>query len=262
MKEMAQAIETQELVIELLFQTPEECESIISALLFIADKPMNQKRIMEITGGFHHETMIQDALTAIQARFAAPHSGIELAEIAGGYQFRTKVSTKALGDRMARVQTQRLSRGALETLAIIAYKQPVIKDDIDQIRGVDSAYFFRYLMERKLIIMSGRSDLPGRPLLYTTTPEFLEIFGLMSLQDLPSLDEISAMVPGSETEDPKIVAMRSLINQMNMDHSGALDFDPEKDEEILQQMRSQVASIATSTPTLDALDLAKKEELC
>ena len=150
----------------------------------------------------------------------------------------------------------------METLAIIAYKQPLMKEEVDKIRGVDSAYFVRTLLNRKLIKISGRSELPGRPILYTTTPDFLEIFGLKDLSSLPSLRELEQMIPHSQTknpdeEDPKIKEMRRMVNQMKTDRESELHYNPREDEKILKEMREKVAAIPTSTPYLDELKAAE-----
>jgi segregation and condensation protein B len=150
----------------------------------------------------------------------------------------------------------------METLAIIAYQQPVMKEEIDKIRGVDSSYFVRGLLDRKLIKISGRSELPGRPMLYGTTPEFLEVFGLKDLSSLPSLRELEQMIPQSqsgnpEDEDPKTREMRRLVSEMKADHSSALHYNPKEDEKILKEIRDQVNLIPTSTPYLDELKAAE-----
>src|SRR5262249_281019 len=147
------------------------------------------------------------------------HHGIELIEVAGGWQFRTKPGRAALARKLAKVQTQRLSRGAMETLAIVAYKQPLMKEDIDKIRGVDSSHFIRGLLERKLVQISGRSEPPGRPMVYSTTQEFLQLFGLRDLDSMPPLRELEAMIPTTQTgnpedEDPRVKEMRRLVGQM------------------------------------------------
>jgi segregation and condensation protein B len=149
-------------------------------------------------------------------------------------------------------------------LAIVAYRQPVMKDDIDQIRGVDSSYFVKGLLDRKLIKITGRSELPGRPMLYATTDEFLEIFGLKDLAAMPSLRELEQMVPASqsdnpEDEDPRVKQMRKLVSEMNSDHSGAIDYDPREDEKILKEIRERVQAIPATTKTLEEQKETEKQ---
>jgi segregation and condensation protein B len=245
-----------------------EVQSCIEALLFMTDKPMSMNKLRENLSLTEDSVFplpaLQEALTLLKDRYRNPEFGIELMEISGGYQFRTKPIRAPLARKLAKVQTQRLSSGAMETLAIVAYRQPVMKDDIDQIRGVDSSYFIRGLLDRRLIKISGRSELPGRPMLYSTSDEFLEIFGLKDLSSMPSLREIEQMIPTSqsgnpEDEDPRVKQMRKLVSEMNSDHSGAIDYDPREDEKILKEIRERVSAIPTSTPTLDAQKEAEKQ---
>ena len=212
-----------------------EIQSCIEAILFMADKPLSVDKFRQMLGPSFELTHFEEALKALQERYQSVHHGIELLEIAGGYQFRTKVGRANLAKKLVKVQSQRLSAGAMETLAIVSYKQPVMKEEVDKIRGVDSSYFVRNLMEKKLIYISGRSELPGRPILYSTTQEFLEIFGLKDLSSLPPLRELEQMVPQSESDnpeddDPKTRELRRVVGAMNKDKSTLLYYNPEEDE--------------------------------
>jgi segregation and condensation protein B len=239
-----------------------EMESCLETLLFMMDKPAPVAKLRELLGPEMSLNVFQEALTSLQKRYEAVSHGIELVQVAGGYQFRTKPGRAALAKKLARIQVQRLSSGAMETLAIVAYKQPVLKDEIDKIRGVDSSHFIRGLLDRKLIQISGRSELPGRPMLYSTTQDFLELFGLKELAAMPSLREIEQMVPSSQVktgdEDPRVREMRRLVGQMNTDTSTTLAYNPKEDEQILKDIREKVSSIPTSTPYLDAQREAEK----
>ena len=233
-----------------------EVESCIEALLFMTDKPMSEKRLRELLGPDFGDEIFAQALASLQERYQSLSHGIELAQVSGGWQLRTKPGRAALARKLAKVQTQRLSGGAMEALAIIAYKQPVLKDEIDTIRGVDSSHFIRGLLDKKLIQITGRSELPGRPMLYATTPDFLELFGLANLEAMPSLRELEQMVPASQTkdpseEDPRVREMRKLVGQMKADNSTSLIYDPKEDEKLLQEIRERVQDIPTSTPYLD-----------
>ncbi len=234
-----------------------EMESCIEALLFMSEKPLSATKLRELLGPEMSLHYFQAALTNLKTRYARLSHGIELAEIAHGYQFRTKPVRAPLAKKLAKIQTQRLSTGAMESLAIIAYKQPVMKDDIDKIRGVDSSHFIRGLLDKKLIKITGRSELPGRPMLYATSSEFLEIFSLKSLDALPPLRELESMVPGSQSgnpddADPRVKKMRELVSEMNNDHSVSLLYDPKEDEKFLTDIRERVKSIEIITPTLQA----------
>lgn len=243
----------------------QEIQSCIESLLFISDKPLSLEKLHALLGPQFPLELFDQAMKALVQRYQAVHHGIELLEIAGGYQFRTKPGRAALAQKLAKVQTQRLSSGGMETLAIVAYKQPVMKEEIDQIRGVDSSYFVRGLMEKKLIKISGRSELPGRPILYTTSDEFLEIFGLKNLSALPPLRELEQMIPGSQTphpddDDPRTRDLRRMVGAMKADRSSILHYNPEEDEKILKEIKDRVTSIPSSTPYLDELKAAEVAE--
>lgn len=239
----------------------EEAQSSIEALIFMAEKPLSLEKIFDLLSPKNEEgdrptafSVFQEAYTAIKDRYAASHHGFELVEVAGGLQFRTKPGMASFTRKLTKIQVQRLSSGAMETLAIVAYRQPVLKDEIDKVRGVDSSYFIRNLLDRNLIEMSGRSELPGRPILYSTTSQFLQLFGVSSIKDLPPLSEIENMVPtsevGAENEDPRVKDMRKLVSEMKSDRT-RIDYDPREDERILKEIKDRVSSIATSTPYLE-----------
>lgn len=167
----------------------EEVKSIIESLLFVAEGPQTLQRFAEVLDGVDRRA-IQTALMELQAEWDAQSRGIRLVEVAGGYQLRTAKANadwvkKFLGGRPAR-----MGRATLETLAIIAYRQPITKAEIEAIRGVDVDGVITTLMERNLIRAVARKDVPGRPFLYGTTPEFLQLFNLKDLTDLPTLKEI------------------------------------------------------------------------
>jgi segregation and condensation protein B len=170
----------------------EDLKAIIESLLFVADKPMGVEKLAEII----EETdtrAIRATLKELLNEFDNPGRGFRLHEVAGGYQFRTHPECQAYIRRMLKPAPSRLSRAALETLSIIAYKQPIIRSDIEHIRGVDSGGVLRVLMEKKLIRVLGRREIPGRPLIYATTKHFLEVFDLKNLGDLPTPKEIEEL---------------------------------------------------------------------
>jgi len=241
-----------------------EIESCLEAMLYISDKPMSLDRLHDLLGPDFKSELFAQAQANLKERYSALHHGIELVETAGGLQFRTKPSRAALMRKLAKVQVQRLSSGAMQSLAIVAYRQPVMKEDIDKVRGVDSSYFIRGLLEKNLIEIAGRSDLPGRPMLYKTTEHFLEIFGLKDLSALPSLHEVEKMIPTSQStnpdeEDPRVREMRKLVGQMTTDQSTLLHFNPREDEKILKEIRQRVAAIPTSTPYLEEQKALEKQ---
>jgi segregation and condensation protein B len=179
----------------------EDIKSIIESLLFVADGPLTIQRLGEVLEGVEKE-VARSTLDEIQAELESNRRGIRLVEVAGGYQLRTaKVNAdwvkKFLGGRPAR-----MGRATLETLAIIAYRQPITRAEIEAIRGVDVDGVVNTLLERSLIRAVARKDVPGRPFLYGTTPEFLQLFNLKDLTHLPTLKEMEEItlpeIPGEE----------------------------------------------------------------
>lgn len=172
----------------------EESRRTLYALLFVSDRPVSAARLSEALGDMDTDvvTALLDELKAeLNSRSELPY---ELSEIAGGYQLTTKPDFGPYIRRFFQVKkSNRLSKALLETLAVIAYKQPVTRAEVEAIRGVSVSYAFEQLQEKRFIKISGIADLPGRPKLYKTTDEFLVSFGLKSLRELPSLDELRAM---------------------------------------------------------------------
>jgi len=167
----------------------EDIKSIIESLLFVVDNPLTIQRLGEVLEGVEQKDL-RATLNELQAELESGRRGVRLVEVAGGYQLRTaKVNAdwvkKLLGGRPAR-----MGRATLETLAIIAYRQPITRAEIEAIRGVDVDGVINTLLERNLIRAVARKDVPGRPFLYGTTPEFLQLFNLKDLTHLPTLKEM------------------------------------------------------------------------
>ncbi len=177
-----------------------DIKPILESILFISGMPIRFETLGEILPEFSEEA-IRKGIQRIQADCEGDSRGVELVEVAGGYQFRTKPRWAEWVTRLKKVKAIKLSRSALETLAIVAYRQPVIRPEIEQIRGADSGWVLRTLMEKGLVKMMGRKDLPGRPMIYGTTKAFLELFGLNTVSDLPNLKEVTP--PPAEAETPK-----------------------------------------------------------
>jgi segregation and condensation protein B len=175
-------------------------ERIIESVLFASGTPLGLRKLVEILAASGSRPAAKDVLAALaglRRRYAPGRGGIQLYEVAGGYQLRTARENAEWVRAVFRDKPARLGRATLETLAIIAYKQPVTRADIEAIRGVDVDGVLATLLARRLIKIAGRKEAVGRPLLYATTPEFLEAFGLKDLNDLPSLKEL---VPVPETD--------------------------------------------------------------
>ncbi len=167
----------------------EDLKNIIESLLFVADEPLTIERLKQIITGAESKAL-REALDELTVDYETRQGGFYLNPVAGGYQIRTRPQYREWIKRLLQPKPQRLSKAALETLAIVAYKQPVIRSDIEQLRGVDCGGILRVLLERKFIRVLGRKEIPGRPLIYATTKRFLEVFGLQNLKDLPTPREI------------------------------------------------------------------------
>lgn len=173
-------------------------KNIIESLIFVSETPLTLDRIQKsVPHADIHD--IRSAIETLIHEHESRKGGFFLKEVAGGYQFRTRPEYREWIKNMIQPNPVRLSKAALETLAIIAYKQPIIRNDIEHIRGVDCGGIIRTLMERKLVRILGRKEIPGRPLIYATTKYFLEFFDLKDLKDLPTPKEIDAMENLSET---------------------------------------------------------------
>lgn len=170
----------------------EDAKNIIESLLFVSDAPLTIERIKKLLP-FAETKEIREVLLALSEEYEARKGGFFLREVAGGYQIRTRPEYTKWIKRLIRPNPLRVSKAALETLAIVAYNQPIIRSNIEQIRGVDSGGILRMLLERKLIRVLGRKEIPGRPLIYATTKQFLEMFDLKDLKDLPVPEEIETL---------------------------------------------------------------------
>ena len=177
----------------------EAIKSILESLLLVADGPQSVQRFSEVLDGTNKD-IIESTLRELQTEFETQNRGIRLVEVAGGYQLRTPKANadwvkKFLGGRPAR-----MGKATLETLAIIAYRQPITRAEIEAIRGVDVDGVIATLLERNLIRAVARKDVPGRPFLYGTTAEFLQLFNLQDLSQLPTLKEMEEIslpeIPG------------------------------------------------------------------
>jgi segregation and condensation protein B len=157
----------------------------IEALLFVASEPVPLRRLKELLRT-DDGPAVREALDRLAQEHAAPGRATRLEEVAGGFQLRTRPELAPLVARAGRkVEAEKLSPAALETLAIVAYRQPVLRADIERIRGVASGEVLRALVERNLVRVAGRADQPGAPLYYGTTTRFLEVFGLRDIAELP-----------------------------------------------------------------------------
>ena len=181
-------------------------KGVIEALLFTSEKPVALEQIRDVlTGVDVHD--IRAMIHALQQEYQERKSGIAIVEIAGGYQMLTNSDYASYIKKFYHsTHKEKLSKPALETLAIVAYKQPVSRMDIELIRGVNSDGVVVHLLSKGLIKIIGRKDVPGRPYIYGTTKEFLEYFGLKSIEDLPKLEDFSSLQPVDDTEEAPAIA--------------------------------------------------------
>jgi segregation and condensation protein B len=174
-----------------------ELTPLIEALVFAADGPIKVERLAEAADVTVAD--VKEAIEALEADYAENPRGFFLQEVAGGYQLRTLPEYADFLRKLGRSRPFKFSRPALETLAIVAYRQPVTRSEIEYLRGVDSGSVLKTLMEKHLIRILGKKDVPGKPMIYGTTNEFLELFGLPDLSSLPTLSEFSELAPDEES---------------------------------------------------------------
>lgn len=163
----------------------------VEALIFCSTQPIKKTDIQTCLAEMFEADVpmedIEQAISQIQERYSSDQFSYEIAHIGGGYLFYTKPAYQAsIGILLKQQSKRRLSNSALETLSIIAYKQPIIKSEIEKIRGVNCDYSIQKLLEKELIEIRGKSDAVGRPLIYGTSPNFMEYFGINELKDLPT----------------------------------------------------------------------------
>ncbi|HET6370301.1 MAG TPA: SMC-Scp complex subunit ScpB [Nitrospiria bacterium] len=176
-----------------------ELRAALEGLLFVSGEPMSIDKLSEVLEGVDKER-VTAVLADLEVAYRQADRGLQIVQVAGGYQMVTRPEISPWIKRLERIKNAtRLSKPSLETLAIVAYRQPVTRPEIEEIRGVDSSGVLKTLMDRRLVKIVGRKEIAGRPMIYGTTREFLQYFGLSHLSALPTLKEFSEIVP--ETDD-------------------------------------------------------------
>jgi len=179
-----------------------EIKRIVEALIFASDSPVTENRVKNIVEELGI-SQIQKIVEELNAEYEERQNAFQITQIGGGYQFVTRAQfSKYIKKYYKGRSRSRLSRAGLEALAIIAFKQPISRPEIDAIRGVNSDGVVRTLLERNLIYISGRSENIGRPLLYSTSSEFLQYFGINDVSELPKPKEIEDLLGGAQEELP------------------------------------------------------------
>lgn len=222
----------------------------IETIVFMSDKPVPLLKIKTLIDEDMPLRVLHEAVARLQKEYEVAHHGIRLQEVAQGYQFRTKATYSKYVQDLLKVNELVLSPTALEVLAIIAYKQPVSKVEVEKIRGVDSSHIVRGLMDKRLVKVAGRSEEVGKPVLYGTTTEFLEVFNLANTDQLPpehELEEIATQGVG------KIEDIRTLVNADLQDRFG-------KDEMgELEDLSMSIKQIDAETPFTKSLKVEEKK---
>jgi len=186
-----------------------EQRRIVEALILASPEPISAARIAEIVPDCKPGAA-KDLVNELNTLYEEQDRSFEIWEVAGGYQMRTRAEFSGYLQQLQKTRPLRLSRAALETLAVIAYKQPTTRAEIENVRGVDVGAVIKSLLDRNLIKIAGQREIPGRPMLYATTRRFLEIFGLGSIKDLPTLRELDELAreqslsgEGEATDSPE-----------------------------------------------------------
>lgn len=188
----------------------QELKAVIEAMLFVSHEPLSLDRLAMALGEVS-KAEVEEALRRLETAYEQPGRGLQLVRVAGGHRIMTRPDYAPWIKRLEKVKAApKLSRSALETLAIVAYKQPIVRGEIEQIRGVETSGVLRTLLERKLVRIVGRKEVPGRPIMYATTKSFLEHFGLHGLSDLPPLREFKELGESEQAalpvgDDPLVI---------------------------------------------------------
>lgn len=240
---------------------------VAEALILGSGEPISGQRIAEIIP-YCKPKHVKGLVDELNADYIKSGRAFEIVEVAGGYQMRTLPEFAPYLTQTLKTRALRLSQAALETLAVVAYRQPVTRGEIEHIRGVDAGAVVRSLIERKLVRIAGHRDVPGKPMLYTTTRRFLEVFELQALDELPTLRDLKELAPegalggddapaeqladaaaaaGAGEEAPPSDESESLEAEAEAPSAGSDDADPE-------------AAVATASPVPAAEASAPAEE--
>lgn len=229
-------------------------KSVIESLLFVADEPLSVHRIRAITRASSNRE-VQGAIDELIEEYQ--DRGVLIYHVGGGYQLRSQARNASWVQKLVVGKPVRLSRAQLETLAIIAYRQPITRPEIDDIRGVDSAGTLRLLLERDLIRILGKKEEVGRPLLYGTTPDFLEFFNLNDLRDLPTLTEYSELTEESLEEVERLAPESD--EEAGAETADDVEAAPADDAERADETEAAAAA-PEPPPPIDGDDVAEADE--
>lgn len=189
---------------------PDFVQAAVEAVLFACDKPIDLNSLRSALGDVR-PGLLRGALANLRESLEDRNAGVRLVEVGGGYQLRTVPRAASYVSAAIGAKPTRLSRAAIETLAIVAYRQPVTRQEVEEIRGVDAGGMLRSLLEKRLLTVMGRKEEPGRPLLYGTSPDFLSLYGLRDLSDLPTLRDLREL----REDDPADSAVQPGLFQVD-----------------------------------------------
>ena len=220
----------------------EKIKAVIEALIFASDTPLSPERIRTVFPEVE-KTEIKEIIDQLASEYHDRQGGIFLQEVAGGFQFRTNPDLGPWIKKLKTTKPQSLSPQALETLAIIAYKQPIVKSEIEDIRGVDVGGPLKGLLEKKLVRIVGRKDVPGKPIIYGTTRKFLEVFNLKDIMDLPNIRELKELHQQQELLDPDQESSESEQETIVEEEAVAKQHDDENAEENAEEKIEEVPDL-------------------
>lgn len=236
---------------------------VVEALVLASPEPLSPARISQIAPECT-PALVKELVAELNEQYLKTERAFEIWDVAGGYQVRTRAEFSGYLQKLQKQRPLRLSNAALETMSIVAYKQPATRAEIEQVRGVDVGAVLKSLLERGLVKIAGHKEVPGRPMLYATTRRFLEVFGLESLKQLPALRELEdlAREHGLEnpdaTEDVEPDAREAGVG-FELDESDAVETiderstaDPGLDEEESSASHSRTIEIASERDALEA----------
>ena len=211
-----------------------EVAATVEAILFATDTPLKASRIVQV-GELPGQAQVKQAIETLNGRYEQVGCAFRIEQIAGGYQMLTLSEYHDVLSRLLRSRSDsRLSQAAMETLAITAYRQPILRADVEAIRGVACGEVLRGLLDKQLVKIVGRAEVPGRPMLYGTTKRFLEVFGLACLEDLPSAEElrIGAKEADPEPPDPHRLAVAGDGDADSDGDADACEADDDADDDV------------------------------
>ncbi len=243
--------------------SPKQVKNVVESVLFVAPEPLSVDQLYEATGVEREK--LEKALHELQGARREGLAGVVVHEVAGGWQLRTAPESADYVRRFLKVKPQRLTRAALETLAIIAYRQPVTRPEIEDIRGVDSGAVLKALLDRRLIKIVGKKEEVGRPILYGTTREFLEFFALKDLNALPTLREFQELTEESqaivEQEAPRPTAEGTVAALADPAFAARLEEQEKASAGVLESLDAAIEQAdATSKSVAKILDPPKPPE--